>query len=150
ILAFTIQRAGKYGIATLTRTAAGWKTEELLQAEGRAFVGPEFSPDGKWLAYGGGNARTSQDISVEPVPRAAQVIRVTRDGGYWPFWSKNADGLFFRSISNAVNNRLRYVGVETAHGFRFSSESLVASTGFSVQTNARDYDITADGKRLLM
>jgi serine/threonine-protein kinase len=151
ILTFMIQRPGnRYSISTLSRTPAGWKTEPLLEGDGRVYLAPEFSPDGKWFAYGSGPIYTSQDLYVEPFPRTGQVIRITRDGGYWPFWTRSTDRLFFRGVSTALGNRLRSVSIETKPAFRFSNESVLPVTDFTVITVSRDYDITPDGKLLMV
>jgi serine/threonine-protein kinase len=150
-LTFMTQYKGNvYTISALTRTAAGWKTEPLLAGAGRVYLAPEFSPDGKWLAYGSGPNFNAQDIYVEPFPRTGQVIRISRNGGYWPLWSRNTDRLFYRGISTSLGNRLRSVAIATKPSFRFSTESLLPIMGFNVVILSRDYDITPDGKRLLM
>jgi Tol biopolymer transport system component len=79
----------------LSRMSGSWKAEPLFIDDGTIRRAPEFSPDGKWLAYMSGPSNTVQDIYVEPFPRTGQVIRVTRNGGFWPFWSKKkGDRLF--------------------------------------------------------
>jgi hypothetical protein len=48
-----------------------------------------------------------------------------------------------------AGSRLGVYDIQTNPSFRFSNE-LLAATGFSAVTFSRDYDITPDGKRLLM
>ena len=149
VLAFTVASGGGMAIWTLSQVDGAWESAPLLDVDGRLHAFPEFSPDGRWLAYSAGDTYTSLDVYVEPFPQTGRIERISRAGGYYPFWSRSGDRLFYRA-SNRIGNRLRAVDIETYPEFRFTNESLLAPEGFSVFTGYRDFDVTADGEEFLM
>ena len=151
VLAFTV-RTGPvdFEIWTLSVVDGEYQTEPLYDGEGRVYMSPEFSPDGKWLAYASGPLVTDQDIYVEPFPPTGRRERISQDGGYWMFWSRDGNTLFYRSVSNAAGNRLRSVDIDTEPDFSFTNEQVLPPEGFTVVAYNRDYDITPDGERILM
>ena len=57
---------------------------------------PEFSPDGRWLAYGS-NASGRAEVYVQPYPGPGPRQMVSLDGGFSPAWSPTGRELFFLS-----------------------------------------------------
>jgi hypothetical protein len=57
---------------------------------------PEFSPDGRWLAYGS-NASGRNEVYVQPYPEPGPRQQVSLEGGESPAWSPTGRELFFLS-----------------------------------------------------
>ena len=151
VLAFNVVSASRTpAIWTLSRVDGGRDSAPLLEEDGRVYGFPEFSPDGRWLAYSAGDSALALDVYVEPFPPTGRIERITREGGYYPFWSKSGDRLFYRNANSPFGVRLRAVDIETTPEFRFTNETLLAPEGFIVETGYRDFDVVADGSELLM
>jgi Tol biopolymer transport system component len=65
---------------------------------------PEFSPDGRWLAYGS-DASDRDEIYVQPFPGPGPAQRVSVDGGQSPAWHRNGRELFFLSPRDKAGKR---------------------------------------------
>jgi eukaryotic-like serine/threonine-protein kinase len=84
ILAYT--RTSDSGASDIWTTALdGERRPQPLVATAAAEFGPEFSPDGKWVAYISREGGTS-DIYVVPYPGPGQKRRVTSGGAASPAW----------------------------------------------------------------
>jgi Tol biopolymer transport system component len=57
-------------------------------------VTPEFSPDGRWLAYTS-NVSKQGEVYVRPFPGPGRVEAVSIEGGFSPAWHPNGRELFF-------------------------------------------------------
>ncbi len=56
---------------------------------------PNFSPDGRWLAYVSNESGEDQ-VYVKPYPALRAAMPVSIDGGIAPVWSRAGDALYFR------------------------------------------------------
>ncbi len=56
---------------------------------------PEFSPDGRWLAFTS-NQSGQEQVYVSPFPGPGPIVPVTADGGWQPFWARSGRQIFFR------------------------------------------------------
>ena len=115
--------------------------------------GAAFSPDGRWLAYAGGDAITLDfEIYVEPFPRTGERRIVSRDLGQMPLWSRNGRELFYRTVnqSGSTPQTLRKIDVSTNPVFTFTSEETVSIGQFMSFGYYRSFDVTPDGKRFLV
>jgi serine/threonine-protein kinase len=61
---------------------------------------PEFSPDGRWLAYGS-NASGRSEVYVQPYPGPGPRQQVSLEGGESPAWSPTGRELFFLSLADS-------------------------------------------------
>jgi serine/threonine-protein kinase len=59
---------------------------------------PEFSPDGRWMAYVSGESGPSPEVYVTSFPDRQQTLVVSRGGGMAPAWSRDGHRLFYRSL----------------------------------------------------
>jgi serine/threonine-protein kinase len=101
-----------------------------------------FSPDGRWMAYGS-NEENRYEVYVQPFPPTGAKYKITKTGGDSPLWTPDGRQLIFES-----NRRLAFVDVQTQSGFTFSEpKSLPIDV---VNTQGRPYDITPDGKQFLV
>ncbi len=110
--------------------------------------GPEFSPDGKWIAYVSDESGVDE-VYVAPYPGPGGRQQVTGKGGASPTWSHDGRELFYQSSAG-----LFAVGV-AVHGseLQFGAPHRILENKFVVdarQDGPRAYDVAPDGKRFLM
>ncbi len=105
---------------------------------------PEFSPDGRWLAYTS-NESGIQEVYVRPFPGPGGRWQISAGGGYQPRWSRDGRELLFVGSEE----RVRAAGY-TAKGATFALGKLrVWSETRLRRTNTfSSYDLAPDGKRL--
>jgi hypothetical protein len=83
----------------------GRATTRALEATPRSIGGwPEFSPDGRWLAYGS-NVSERHEVYVRPYPGPGPTNRVSIDGGVSPAWGTNGRELFFLTLPDPAGRR---------------------------------------------
>jgi serine/threonine-protein kinase len=112
---------------------------------------PEFSPDGRWLAYGS-DVSGRFEVYVRPYPGPGPAEPVSVEGGWSPAWHPTGRELFFVSLPDSEGRR-RLMAVEFAAGspprigrprtlFAFDPRELRLAC-----TPVRCFDVTADGER---
>ena len=57
---------------------------------------PEFSPDGRWMAYVS-NESGAAEVYVQPYPGPGEKIRISTAGGLEPIWTANGRELLYRA-----------------------------------------------------
>jgi len=65
---------------------------------------PEFSPDGRWLAYGS-NVSGRYEVYIRPYPGPGPAEQVSIEGGESPAWNPDGKELFFLSPQNPAGRR---------------------------------------------
>ena len=58
---------------------------------------PEFSPDGRWLAYSSNESGEFQ-VYVRAFPDNGDKQPISSSGGHLPRWSRTGSELFFRNL----------------------------------------------------
>jgi serine/threonine-protein kinase len=118
-------------------------TPQRLEESPASEVQPALSPDGTLLAYALGN-QGDTEVILRTYPAASERWQVSSGGGTAPVWSPRGDALYYRTVSGAVMRvdvrRTPTVTLGTPREVRRPSR-LVARVG---------YDVSPDGKRLLM
>jgi len=107
--------------------------------------GPQFSPDGRWLAYSS-NESGRTEIYVQPYPGPGGKWQISNDGGAEPMWNPNGRELFYRN-----GNKMMAVDVSVQPTFtpgnpRVLFEGQYLPTGAALPY----YSVTPDGQRFLM
>ena len=109
---------------------------------------PEFSPDGKWLAYCSNETGRSV-LYVQPYPGEGKRVTITTDGNVVePMWSRNSNELFYRVGQTLMSVRFKVSGTEFIPEkpvMLFQHALLVGGT--SVRPN---YDVAPDGRFLFV
>ncbi len=119
--------------------------------------GPEFSPDGRWLAYTS-DVSGRPEVYVQPAARAGPRLQVSLEGGSSPAWSANGTELFF--VSARLDPEGHRTGVMAAgvHSsstlevtkprqlFEFDQAALGFAMGFAC-VPSRCYSVSPDGQR---
>jgi serine/threonine-protein kinase len=119
------------------------KPKLLLDNPGGEFD-PQFSPDGRWIAYQA-PVSTRQEIFVMPYPGPGPRRQVSSDGGDEPLWSHDGRELFFQGAEGLMG-----VTVTTGASFSASTPRLVHEGRFFRTINGNtSYSVTADGSRFL-
>jgi len=108
---------------------------------------PQFSPDGRWLAYASDESGR-REIYVQPYPGPGGKWLVSTDGGTEPVWNRNGRELFYRS-----GNKMMAVEIGTQPNFTagkpwqlFERSYLPNPLGLA----RANYDVSPDGQRFLM
>jgi eukaryotic-like serine/threonine-protein kinase len=106
---------------------------------------PEFSPDGRWIAYTSNESKRSE-VYVQPFPGPGPKHQVSTEGGTEPAWGRDGRQLFYR-----WQDQLWIVDGLTTGGFTAGKPRLLfEKSGYSSGSPVRSYDLSFDGKRFLM
>jgi Tol biopolymer transport system component len=106
---------------------------------------PEFSPDGRWIAYAS-NESGRTEVYVRPFPAREGKWQISNEGGTEPLWSRNGKQLFYRR-----SGQVWVVDVLTGSGFSAGKPRLLfEQSGYLSNQPIREWDISADGRRFLM
>jgi serine/threonine-protein kinase len=125
--------------------ASGWKPAEPTAFLNAAFheTQPEFSPDGRWLAYQ--SDETGRDeIYVRPFPGPGGKWQVSTEGGIHPAWSRTGLELFYAT----EDERIMVIPYAIDRGsFRSDKPRLWSEGAYAVRPAARRLDLHPDGER---
>jgi eukaryotic-like serine/threonine-protein kinase len=109
---------------------------------------PEFSSDGRWLAYVS-NESGGFEVYVQPYPGPGEKHRVSTSGGTQPVWTSNGREILFRGNWQEFFSS----SVTSFTPFRTATPRLIykeKSGGFSSTTPVRGWDATRDGRQLIV
>jgi serine/threonine-protein kinase len=106
---------------------------------------PALSPNGRWLAYVS-NRTGENEIWVQEYPDGVPM-RVSRNGGFEPQWSRDGRELFYWQGTGIVA-----VAVETEGAFSFAAPVVLFSGRYFPfpGVGARTYDVASDGRFLMI
>jgi serine/threonine-protein kinase len=122
---------------------------------------PEFSPDGRWLAYVSKESGRNE-VYVQPYPGPGERHLISTNGGEQPAWSGNGRELFYvlragpRPAEWSLVNppagapTLMSVKVATAPVFRAETPEAVFESADLVTAWGRSYDVASNGQRFLL
>jgi serine/threonine-protein kinase len=112
----------------------------------RAFEGyPEFSPDGRWLAYVSDESGRGE-VYVRSFPQPGGKWQISAEGGGEPLWAKSGRQLFYRS-----GDQVWVVDVRADAGFSPGKPRLLfEKPGYGPAGPIRGWDISLDDRRFLM
>jgi Tol biopolymer transport system component len=115
---------------------------ERVQNERFAQWGPDFSPDGRWIAQS--SSETGRyEVFVRSYPDGKITRQISVDGGIEPVWCACGE-LFYRNATRWMSSKIR-----TLPNLQWDPPQLAFETDF-IDTPGRSYDISPDGKRLLV
>jgi serine/threonine-protein kinase len=109
---------------------------------------PEFSPDGRWIAYVSPESGTFQ-IYVQPYPGPGEKVRISTTESTQPIWTANGREILFRGNSQ----EFFAAAVKSFNPFQTEDPHVVYSEksgGFSSTTPVRAWDAIPDGQRLIV
>jgi dipeptidyl aminopeptidase/acylaminoacyl peptidase len=99
---------------------------------------PDFSPDGRWVAYQSDESGRTE-IFVISFPDLAVKRQISINGGRAPRWDPRGGGLYYLE-----GDRLTTVSISTSSGLRTGTGEVL------FQTAARAFDVAPDGKRFVL
>jgi serine/threonine protein kinase/Tol biopolymer transport system component len=102
----------------------------------------QFSPDGRWVAYSS-NETGQFEIWIRSFPDGETIRQVSLDGGVEPVWLPSGE-LFYRQ-----GNRWMSTQVQGGSYLQWTPPQLAFETSF-IDTPGRSYDVSPDGKRLVV
>ena len=106
---------------------------------------PEFSPDGRWIAYTSNESKRSE-VYVQPFPGLGTKYPVSAEGGEQPLWARDSKQLFYR-----WEDQVWVVDVRTDGAFTTSKPRLLLKhPGYYISHPIRSYDLSLDSQRFLM
>jgi Tol biopolymer transport system component len=127
-----------------TMTASDHKTQIFLQTKFNESA-PQFSPDGRWLAYASDESGHFE-IYVVSYPGLGGKWQISSDGGREPLWNRNGRELFFRD-----GNKMMAAPIDTQQGFSAGTPKMLFQGQYVMLANSTpNYDVTADGQKFLM
>jgi eukaryotic-like serine/threonine-protein kinase len=112
---------------------------------------PEFSPDGRFIAYVSGESG-SAEVYVQSYPGPGEKVRVSTNGGAEPLWSPNGRELFFRG-SMGGRQQFFAAAVTSVSPFRIDTPRLLFENTTSDYDNTvpiRSWNVSPDGQRFLL
>jgi Tol biopolymer transport system component len=131
-----------YDIWTLT--PSDHKTQIFLQTKFNESA-PQFSPDGRWLAYSSDESGRFE-IYVVPYPGPGGKWQISSDGGREPLWNRNGRELFFRNGS-----KMMAAPIDTQHGLSAGTPKMLFQGQYVTLANSTpNYDVSPDGQKFLM
>lgn len=112
---------------------------------------PDFSADGRWLAYSSGSPG---QVYVQPYPALDHRAQVSIEGGSEPVWRRDGREIYYLqnvSAGGALKVRVMAVPVTTTPTFSAGTPHVLFEGPFRIDGgHFRNYDVTPDGQRFLM
>jgi Tol biopolymer transport system component len=105
---------------------------------------PEFSPDGRWLAYTSDESG-GPEVYVRPYPGPGGRIPISTRGGTSPIWAPDGSEIYYRTEDAVISVR-----IETKPEFRAGIPRVLFRGQYNGRFWIRLYDISPDGQRFLM
>jgi dipeptidyl aminopeptidase/acylaminoacyl peptidase len=126
---------------------SSWKPgtpKPFLKTPNVEFQPPQFSPDGRWLAYLSVEASTIPEVYVRPFPGPVGNWQISNGGGTFPTWSRNGKELFFRTNDDHI-----LVSAYRVVGDSFQADKPQPWSPGRVADRGpwRNFDLAPDGKR---
>jgi serine/threonine protein kinase len=112
----------------------------------------EFSPDGRWIAYGSTESGTDEVVYVQPYPGPGEKIRISPAGGVEPLWNPNGKELFYRT-GTADAEEFYVVPIRSLSPFQADAPRLLFKTKpgeYDSTAPLRGWDVSPDGQRFLL
>jgi serine/threonine-protein kinase len=125
-------------------TDAAEKTRPFLQTRFREGA-PQFSPDGRWVAYVSDESGQNE-VYVRPYPGPGEKWTISTDSGTEPVWARRSGQIFYRK-----GNALMVVDTTLSPAFSAGKPRQIFERAYDPSGSFwPNYDVTPDGKRLLM
>ena len=106
---------------------------------------PQFSPDGRWMAYSSAESGTVETF-VQTFPPSGGKWQISTAGGSYPRWRRDGKEIYYI----APDNTLMAVEVATASGFAAGTPKPLFRTQVKLMDIGFQYDVSPDGNRFLI
>ena len=123
----------------------GEKKPKLIVQSPANEVEPQFSPDGKWLAYTSDETGRGE-VYVQPYPPTGERWKISTEGGRQALWRRDGKELYF------VNEERKFFVVDIIPGvkFDFGSPRFLFDMRANVFNVRNSYVPSRDGQRFLV
>jgi serine/threonine-protein kinase len=148
-IAFAVRKENRYSlwkVSVDSRTVAALDTTSSVE-----WPNSQFSPDGRWIAFGRAPSTdlesSDRGIFVRAVPPGDRVYQAPRQMvDFHPVWSRTGRELIF--VASATAGVMAAVDVRTAAGVTFGAPTRFPSsvTGDRLSIAPRAYDVLPDGR----
>ena len=105
----------------------------------------QFSPDGRWVAYGS-NESGKFEVYVRPFPGLGAKRQISTAGGGEPQWRRDGKELFYLSL----DNKIMAVSVNADSTFHAGSPVALFAVHPSSSFYGTSYDASPDGQKFLI
>jgi Tol biopolymer transport system component len=136
-----IARSDLWVLSVADRRAKPWLETQRVESQ------PQFSPDGRWIAYMAGPS-TQAEIVVAPYPGPGAGRQVTTAGGQYPRWRRDGSEIYSISPDRSFLATAISTGNEVTIGA--SRRLFTVRTRPAARLDAFPYDVSADGKTFLI
>jgi eukaryotic-like serine/threonine-protein kinase len=106
---------------------------------------PQFSPDGRWMAYGSTESGTVE-IFVQAFPASGGKWQISTGGGSYPRWRRDGKELYYIAPDNTV----MAVEIATGSGFAAGTPKPLFRASIKSFDIGFQYDVSPDGSRFLI
>ena len=112
---------------------------------------PDFSPDGRWLAYES-NEQGRPEAMVRPFPGPGKTVQISTNGGGWPVWDRNGKGIYYRSVGRGRSSDVFYFVPIKVEGDTLVPDKPVKlfDHPYMIMSSARSFDVSRDGRFLMI
>src|SRR5262249_50680008 len=141
-----------FGIYVMPMEGADARTPALFFESKFALLYPEFSPDGRWIAYVSAEAGRNE-LYVLSYPGAGGKTRVSTEGGWEPIWLANNRELLYRTYTAKDDRLFMSAAIRSTSPLGIEPPRLILSTkstSYDATTPLRSWDATADGQRFVL
>jgi Tol biopolymer transport system component len=144
VIILSVRRGGDWTLWTLSPGGGDQSPKPLIATWA---ANSSLSPDGQWLAYS--SIETGpQEIYVQPFPPSGAKFLVS--GGRNPLWSADGKQLFYLRGQGTGTSQIMAADVQTQPSFLVVKTTPLPIEGIIGETGPRNYDITPDGKFIVM
>lgn len=107
---------------------------------------PQFSPDGRWVAYRSDESGRSE-VYVRPYPGPGAKWQISTEGGSEPVWARSGRELFYRN-----GNAMMSVTIGAPPTFSAGRPTRLFDGDYVTASSVAypNYDVSPDGRRFLM
>ena len=142
-----------FGIFTMPMDGPDALKPVLFLESKFALLYPEFSPDGRWVAYVSAESGRNE-LYVQAYPGGGGKTHVSTAGGWEPIWLRNNRDLLYRTYTAKDERLFVSAAIRSLSPLRIDPPRLIFSTtaaaSYDATTPLRAWDATADGQRFVL
>lgn len=131
------------------RPASGEGEARLFLESKFSLRDPEFSPDGKWMAYSSNESGTLE-VYVQAFPGPGEKVRISTDRGSNPAWSPNGHELFYLNRKPPRSMIVMAVDIVGSPRSAGTPRKLFEVEWSLITSPVRSYDVYPDGQSFIM
>ena len=106
---------------------------------------PQFSPDGRWIAYVSDQSGMPQ-VYVQSFPTQAGQTQISTGGGTQPRWRRDGRELFYITL----DRKMTVVYINARESLEVDAPRVLFDTALPLGAFRQEYAVSADGQRFLL